>query len=43
MEEPLNSNIQVIVDLLMVELAESKSRFVDPLINGVFYLCEMSS
>lgn len=43
MEDPFGQNNQAIADLLMAELAEGKGRFIDQLINGVFYSCEMSS
>ena len=43
MEDPFGNNIQAIVDLLIAELAEGKGRFTDPLINGIFTACEMSS
>lgn len=43
MEDPFGENNQAIADLLMAELAEGKGRFIDQLINGVFYSCEMSS
>jgi hypothetical protein len=43
MEDPFGQNNQAIADLFMAELAEGKGRFIDQLINGVFYCCEMSS
>lgn len=43
MERPLNMNLRAMYDLFMAELAEGKGRFVDPLINGVFHTCEMTS
>lgn len=43
MEDPFNRNTQAIADLFMAELAEGKGRFIDQLINGTFYSCEMSS
>ena len=43
MENPLDANNRAIADLLMAELAEGKGRFTDPLINGVFHACEMTS
>lgn len=43
MENPFNANCTAIVDLLMAELAEGKGRFIDQLINGSFYFCEMTS
>lgn len=43
MENPFDANNRAIADLLMAELAEGKGRFIDPLINGVFHACEMTS
>ncbi|MDF9831146.1 heparinase II/III-family protein [Parabacteroides sp. PF5-6] len=43
MEDPFGSNNQAIADLFMAELAEGKGRFIDPLINGVYQACEMTS
>lgn len=43
MEKPFGDNNNAIIGLLMAELAEGKGRFLDQLINGVFYTCEMSS
>lgn len=43
MEKPFGENNNAIIGLLMAELAEGKGRFLDQLINGVFYTCEMSS
>ena len=43
MKTPYEANITAITTLLMAELAEGKGRFVDQLINGVFYACEMTS
>lgn len=43
MEAPFDRNCNAIVDLLLGELAEGKGRFIDQLINGVFYSCEMTS
>ena len=43
MENPFGTNNSAVAALLMAELAEGKGRFVDQLVNGVFFLCEMSS
>lgn len=43
METPYANNNLAIVDLLMAELAEGKGRFIDHLVNGLFYSCEMTS
>lgn len=43
MESPYGRNIQTITNLLLAELAEGEGRFIDQLINGVFYTCEMTS
>lgn len=43
MESVYNSNLNAISKLFVAELAEGKGRFIDQLINGVFYTCEMTS
>ena len=43
MQKPYNQNINVLSRLLVAELAEGRGRFVDDLINGVFFFCEMTS
>ncbi len=43
MQEPYFENRKAFTNLLMAELAEGKGRFIDQLINGVFYYCEMTS
>ena len=43
MENPNSSNNNAIADLAIAELAEGKGRFIDQLINGVVYSCEMTS
>ncbi|MDD4515910.1 heparinase II/III-family protein [Massilibacteroides sp.] len=43
MESPFGRNNNAIVNLFLAELAEGKGRFIDQLINGVFYSCEMTS
>ena len=43
MQNPYEANRKAINVLMMAELAEGKGRFVDQLINGVFFSCEMTS
>lgn len=43
MEGVYNNNIRAISSLFMAEMAEGKGRFMDQLVNGVFYTCEMTS
>lgn len=43
MEDPFESNNRAIAGLLLAELAEGKGRFIDPLIDGVYHSCEMTS
>lgn len=43
MENPHGANNGAIATLLMAELAEGKGRFMDQLINGVYYSCEQTS
>ena len=43
MEEPLFENKKALYHLTLAELAEGKGRFIDQLINGVFFHCEMST
>lgn len=43
MQNPFNENNKTISTLVMAELAEGKGRFMDQIINGVFYYCEMTS
>lgn len=43
MQNPYEANRKAINTLMMAELAEGKGRFVDQLINGVFFSCEMTS
>lgn len=43
MQNPYEANRKAINMLMMAELAEGKGRFVDQLINGVFFSCEMTS
>lgn len=43
MQEPNSDNNNALSDLVMAELAEGKGRFIDQIINGVFYNCERTS
>lgn len=43
MQNPYEANRKAINALILAELAEGKGRFIDQLINGVFYSCEMTS
>lgn len=43
MESVYNANLNAITALFVAELAEGKGRFIDQLINGVYYTCEMTS
>lgn len=43
MQNPYEANRKAINMLMMAELAEGKGRFVNQLINGVFFSCEMTS
>lgn len=43
MEAPFSSNNQALVGLVLAELAEGKGRFLDPIIDGVFHTCEMTT
>lgn len=43
MQSPFGENAKAISDLVLAELAEGKGRFMDQIINGVFYHCEMTS
>ena len=43
MEVPFNANIKAISSLLLGELAEGKGRFIDALVDGVYFTCEMTS
>lgn len=43
MENIHQANCTILADLVMAELAEGKGRFIDQIINGSFYFCEMSS
>lgn len=43
MQNPNSDNNNALSDLVMAELAEGKGRFMDQIINGVFYNCERTS
>ena len=43
MQKPFNENNQAMSSLIMAELAEGKGRFIDQIINGAYYYCEMTS
>ncbi len=42
-EGPFNINTLALNSLVMAELAEGKGRFMDQIINGVWFFCEQSS
>lgn len=43
MQTPNTDNLTALSDLVMAELAEGKGRFMDQIINGVFFQCERTS
>lgn len=43
MQDSYNANRNALLALTMAELAEGKGRFIDQIINGVFYMCEQTS
>lgn len=43
MQDPNVDNDYALNDLVLAELAEGKGRFIDQIINGVFYNCERTS
>lgn len=43
MEKPMNENAVALSNLFFAELAEGKGRFMDQIINGVWYFTEMST
>lgn len=43
MEKIHNVNCNALADLMMAELAEGEGRFMDQIINGSYYFCEMTS
>jgi len=43
MEAPFGANNAAMADLVLAELSEGKGRFIDQIINGIWFTCEMSS
>lgn len=43
MQNPNSANINALTDLVLAELAEGNGRFIDQIINGVFYHSERTS
>lgn len=43
MEAPFNANISALKDLVLAELVEGKGRYMDQIVNGVWFFCEMST
>lgn len=43
MQDPYNANRNALLALTMAELAEGKGRFIDQIVNGVFYMCEQTT
>lgn len=43
MQDKANSNNDALSSLFLAELAEGKGRFIDQLINGVYFYCEMTN
>lgn len=43
MQTPNSDNTNALSDLVVAELAEGKGRFLDQIINGVFFQCERTS
>lgn len=43
MQNPNSANNNALSDLVLAELAEGKGRFMDQIINGVYYNCERTS
>lgn len=43
MEKPINENAIALTNLFFAELAEGKGRFIDQIINGVWYFTDMST
>lgn len=43
MQNPFESNNRALSQLIVAELAEGKGRFMDQIINGVYFHCEMTS
>lgn len=43
MEKPLNDNLKALMGLVIAELAEGKGRYLDQIINGSWYMTEIST
>lgn len=43
MQDPSDANTNAVLTLMLAELAEGKGRFIPQLMNGVYFLCEMTS
>ncbi len=43
MQNPFNSNITALSNLVLAELTEGEGRFMDQIVNGVWHSCEMTS
>lgn len=43
MQDPFGQNINALMSLVVAELAEGEGRFMDQILNGVWYYCEMTS
>jgi len=43
MEKPMNENATALANLFFAELAEGKGKYMDQIINGVWYFTEMST
>ena len=43
MQKKHDDNLTAISYLFLAELAEGKGRFLDPLANGIYFICEMTS
>lgn len=43
MQDPDKENVDALADLVRAELAEGKGRFMDKIIDGVFFQCERTS
>ena len=43
METPFEANRKAFTNLVIAELAEGKGRFMDQIVNGIWFYCEMTS
>lgn len=43
MQKPFYANVEALANLTLAELTEGKGRFIDQIVNGIWYLCEMTS